>query len=664
MTKTRWGIIGPGSIAHNFADGLKEAPAGELIAIASRTAARRKAFGDDYGIAAHKRYDNYEAICADPDVDAIYVSTPHPWHAELAIMAMRAGKPVVCEKPAGMTGAEAITLVEVAAQENVFFMEAFMYRCHPQIARVLEIIASGEIGALQHVRVNFGFNAPFNPTSRAYDPMLGGGGILDVGCYPMSFARLIAGAAIGTHVDEPIAIKGVGRIGKSGVDEVAYGVLNFSSGFTAEIATAVAMNMENTALVIGDKGKIELLDPWVPGRNAGPSDASLNVTADGVERQETLKHPEHLFAFEAEVASRAIAAGKREADAPACTHADTIGNNIALDKWRHEVGYKVFTEQPKTNRILPGVLQPGLPNIPEHQIGDISVSSLIMGCDNRETIAEGAIVWDAYMAAGGHTFDTAFVYGAGRHEKVLGEWIKSRGVEKDITLISKGGHTPYCFPNSLAAELDISFDRMGVSYAPIYVMHRDNPNVPVGEFIDALNALKNDGKIGMFGGSNWSIDRFKAANDYAAQNGLEPLRILNNNLSLAVMENAIWPGCITSNSAKSLAYLRNTQTAHFSWSSQARGYFLRQELRDRLPKDIGPDHCFGSSDNQERRKRAETLAEKYGVEAHNIATAWVLAQSFPSLALIGPRSAGELASTLQSLQVTLKSEEIAWLNLE
>ncbi len=406
MTITRWGIIGPGSIAHNFADGLKEAPSGELIAIASRTAARRKEFGDDYGIAEGKRYDSYEAICADPDVDAIYISTPHPWHAELSIMAMRAGKPVVCEKPAGLTAAEVTAMVETAKQEGVFFMEAFMYRCHPQIARVLEIIKSGEIGTLKHVRVTFGFAGPKDPKSRLMDPALGGGGILDVGGYPVSFARLIAGASAGTHVAEPVEFKGTGTIGATGVDETAYAVMKFANGFTADIATAVQLQMDNIAVIMGDSGRIIVHDPWVPGRNAGPSDIKLTVIADGEERVEEHKHPEHLFAFEAELASRAIADGLTEAPAPACGHADSIGNNTVLDMWRHQVGYKVFTEIPATSRVLPGVLPKGLPQIPAQDVCGLPVSSLVMGCDNKNDIGAGAVVWDAYWEAGGRTFDT------------------------------------------------------------------------------------------------------------------------------------------------------------------------------------------------------------------------------------------------------------------
>ena len=661
----RWGIIGPGAIAHNYADGLAQSTAGKLVAIASRDAARRKAFGDHYAIAEARRHDSYAGLMADRDVDAIYIATPHPWHAELSIAALRAGKHVLCEKPAGMNAAEVVAVTEVAAQVGRFFMEAFMYRCHPQIARVLEIIAAGEIGVPQHIKTHFGFNAPYKPGSRLYELALGGGGILDVGGYPASLARLIAGAVAGQPFANPISVKGTGTLADTGVDAVAYGLLSFASGFIAEIAVALARAMDNRAVITGPKGTITIDDPWVPGRNAGPSTTQLHITVGKDTRTEVLGDARMLFAFEAEHVSKAIAAGLLQAPHPAPSHADSIGNNDTLDRWRAEVGYQTFAEIPASNRSLPGVM-PDLPPMPRLKLDGVAlpVSKLILGCDNRNTIAAGAIVWDAFLQAGGNTFDTGFVYGGGLHEKVLGEWIAARGVAKDVVVIAKGAHTPYCTPRAIGAQLDISLDRLGLAAVPIYIMHRDNPAVPVGEFIDALNALKSAGKIGIFGGSNWSPKRLAEANAYAAKTKQEPFRILNNNLSLAVMEKPVWAGCITSNTPETLAYLRQGGVTHLSWSSQARGYFLPESLRNRLPADTAPETCFGSPANAERRKRAETLASERGLSAHNIATAWVLNQSFASLALIGPRSPGEIASTLPGAALTLTEAEVLWLNLE
>ncbi len=299
---------------------------------------------------------------------------------------------------------------------------------------------------------------------------------------------------------------------------------------------------------------------------------------------------------------------------------------------------------------LPGVARP--------------VSQLIIGCDNKETMADGAPVWDAWLAAGGNAFDTAHIYGGGKLETALGQWIKARGIENEVIITAKGAHTPNCTPEAIGTQLTQSLDRLQISRAPIYIMHRDNPDVPVGEFVDALNREIKLGRINIYGGSNWSIARFEHARTYATAKGLQGPSILNNNLSLAVMEKPVWAGCATSNNADTLAYLRTNAITHFSWSSQARGYFLPAELRDRLPDDTRPETCFGSEANAERRRRAETLAAKHNVTANNIALAWVLQQSFPSFALVGPRSAEELASSLPALTVRLTPGDLTHLNLE
>lgn len=292
------------------------------------------------------------------------------------------------------------------------------------------------------------------------------------------------------------------------------------------------------------------------------------------------------------------------------------------------------------------------------------ISTLIVGCDNKNSLDEAQALWDAWWEAGGNAFDTAFVYGKGLHEQVLGQWLRQRGVGNEARVIVKGAHTPNCVPEAIAEQLEISLDRLGLSHAPVYIMHRDNLDVPVGEFVDALNALVDQGLIGALGGSNWSVERFFEAETYAKERGLRPLSILNNNLSLAVMEKPVWAGCITSNSPEMLAYLRDSGTTHLSWSSQARGYFIAASERTELPEDTAPDTCFASHGNEERRHRAETLAQERGVKTHNIATAWVLTQTFPSLALIGPRTIAEIETTLPALALNLTEAEIAWLNLE
>ena len=412
----------------------------------------------------------------------------------------------------------------------------------------------------------------------------------------------------------------------------------------------------------GEQGTIELPNPWVPGRNVGPSDCKIIING----RVEELRHKQQLFAFEAELASRSIADGLKAAPAPALTPIDSIGNAIVLERWLKEVGYVAYAETAPSLRRLTRTIPANLPRIAKAKIDGLAlpVSKLVIGCDNRDDVASGAIMWDAWLEAGGNAFDTGFVYGGGNHEKVLGQWISNRKVEKEIVVVAKGAHTPYCTPRAIAAQLEISLNRLSIDHAPIYIMHRDNPAVPVGEFVDALNALQKAGRIGIYGGSNWSVARFQEARAYAKAKGLNGPTLLNNNLSLAVMVKPVWDGCVTSNTADTLGYLRQNKITHLSWSSQARGYFLPEELRNRLPADTAPETCFGGTDNAERRKRAEELARKYNVSAHNIATAWVLAQNFPSFALVGPRSPGEIASTLPGLGIALTVGEVNWLNLE
>lgn len=292
----------------------------------------------------------------------------------------------------------------------------------------------------------------------------------------------------------------------------------------------------------------------------------------------------------------------------------------------------------------------------------LPISRIIIGCDNKDTYNDGAPVWDHWIDMGGNAFDTAFVYGGGKHEAALGQWIKRHNMANRITVIVKGAHTPECTPEAIGRQLTQSLGRLNLDRAPIYIMHRDNPDVPAGEFVAALNALHDKGLIGIFGGSNWSTHRIEEARQHAMQNALKPLSILNNNLSLATMEKPVWPGCISSRNPETLDYLKANTMAHVSWSSQARGYFLPEELRNRLPEDTRPETCFGSTANAARRNRAEELAKKRGVSANNIALAWVLAQPFPSFALVGPRNVEEINSTLPACGVVLTPEDVRWLD--
>ena len=309
---------------------------------------------------------------------------------------------------------------------------------------------------------------------------------------------------------------------------------------------------------------------------------------------------------------------------------------------------------------------------------DKKISKLIMGNDNQTEFDSAAKLWDHWISVGGNAFDNAHVYGKGSMETLMGEWQEKRKIREDIVLIAKGAHTPNCDPESIASQLTESLDRLKTDFADIYIMHRDNLEVPVSEFMDALNQEMTKGRIKIFGGSNWTLERFKEANEWAEKNNMQPMSILNNNLALSKMIKPLWAGCISSNDDDILEYLKNTQTAHLSWSSQGRGYFLPPEIcqaiEDKITKEesswrqpgensSGPISCYDSEDNRERRKRAIELAKELNVTAQNIAGAWPLHQPFPSLALIGPRKIEEINTSLPSLDIQLTKDKINWLNL-
>ncbi len=342
MEKIKWGIIGPGNIANNFADGLTNSYSGQLVSIASKSEDRRKNFGDKYDIHSDFRFDSYEDIINSEHIDAIYISTPHNLHAEWTIKAAGKGKHVLCEKPGAVNLNEGKKIIEAVKEAGVFYMEGFMYRCHPQIPKLLEIIKNKTIGKIESIETSFGYDTGKTiPESRIFNKELTGGAILDVGLYPISFSRLISGVATGEKFLEPNFINAQGRIGDTGVDEVAHANLEFKNGIKAKVSTAIRESMKNNAIILGSEGTIELPDPWMPGRNGGPYHAKIIINKNGQEEVIELKGPEHLFFFEAELASQCIAKEKIQPPHPAMTWEDTLGNLKALDTWRDIIDYKL-----------------------------------------------------------------------------------------------------------------------------------------------------------------------------------------------------------------------------------------------------------------------------------------------------------------------------------
>jgi predicted dehydrogenase/aryl-alcohol dehydrogenase-like predicted oxidoreductase len=625
-------------------------------------------FGNEFDIP--RRHGSYEALLADPGVEAVYISTPHPQHAEWAIKAAEAGKHILVEKPIAVNQHDAIAMIEAANAAKVFFMEAYMYRCHPQTARLVELIREKAIGNVSVIQATFSFNAGFNPSSRLWANDLAGGGIMDVGGYTVSVSRLVAGAALGMPFANPIAVTGAGNLHpETGVDMWAVGTLKFAGGIVATIATGLGVNQENVVRIFGSEGNIVLPNPYVANRE-GAMPGRIVVNRKGEPPREiAIESTVTSFSHEADVCGRAIRAGRREAEAPAMSWADTIGNIRTQDAWRAAIGLTYNFEKPDglksvtvANRSL--AVRAARP-IPKAAIEglDKPVARLVMGVDNQDTMPHASVVFDDYFERGGNAFDTAWIYGEHR-SRLLGCWIKARGIRDQVVVIAKGAHTPQCNPDALSAQLKQQLEWLGTDHADIYLMHRDNPDIPVGEFVDVLNLHLREGRIKAFGGSNWTVERVKKANAYAKRKGLRGFTVLSNNLALAEMVKAPWAGCLHCHDAADRAWLKKTQMALLPWSSQARGFFVPERAHPERKDDRSLVECWYSDDNFKRQARAIEVAKTYGVEPIVVALAWVLCQPFPTFPLIGPRTVQETRSSLAALDLQLTKKEMKYLNLE
>jgi predicted dehydrogenase/aryl-alcohol dehydrogenase-like predicted oxidoreductase len=658
-----WGIIGTGRIAKIFARSLKNSKTGSLIAVGSRFQESADKFGQEFKLT--RRYGCYEELLSDRDVQAVYIATPHSFHAEWAIKSAKAGKHILCEKPIGINHPEAMAIIEAAYENDVFLMEALAYRCHSQTAKLIELIKRKIIGKVKVIQATFSFCAEFDSQSRLFNNNLGGGGILDVGCYCTSIARLIAGIANGKNFEEPIEVKGIGYIGeKSRVDEYAVASLKFPGGIIAEISAGVTVDQENVVRIFGEEGSITVLNPWNPSCNGGLTKILINK--EGEVQEIGIETKEWLYAIEADTVAKNIEA--RQAPSPAMTWEDTLGNMKTLDLWRSSFGFVYDSEKPKA-RILPASKRPlAVRNNSKMKYGQIpgigkSVSRLVMGVDNQEIITHASVMFDDFFERGGNCFDTAWIYGQGSCEKLLGQWIKNRKIREKVVILGKGAHTPFCNPKDLTKQLIESLKRLQTDYLDIYLLHRDNFEIPVAEFIDVLNTHKKAGLIRAFGGSNWSLKRVEEANQYARSKGLTEFSVISNNFSLAQMVQPLWKGCVSSSDKLSRDWFTQTQFVLMAWSSQARGFFTGRAHPDNL-FDEELVRCWYSADNFERLNRVNEMARKLNCSPINIALAYVLCQPFPTFALIGPRILSETRTSFLGLDIELTSSDIRWLNLE
>lgn len=294
-TPVRWGIVGTGWIAEAFAHALTLIPDAEMVAVGSRAQASADAFGDKFAIP--NRYPTYQGVADDPTVDMVYVSTVHPLHHANTLMCLNAGKPVLCEKPFTLNATELAALIQLAQAKRLFLMEAMWTRYLPAIVKVRELLADGVIGDPLMLQADFGFQPDYNPQGRLFNPELGGGALLDIGIYPVSFAFMVFGPP--NHISSEVVI------GRTGVDEQEGIIFRYQGGQLAVLAASLRANTPCTATIIGTQGRIHVHPRF------WQSEKISVYTADG-ETTYDLPFDGSGYRYQAEEAMRCFRTGQLE----------------------------------------------------------------------------------------------------------------------------------------------------------------------------------------------------------------------------------------------------------------------------------------------------------------------------------------------------------------
>lgn len=313
-----WGILGAGRIAGRFAAEAKLVPGARLVAVGARSAERAAEFARQNGV--ERSYGSYADLVADPDVDAVYVATLHPQHCEHTLLALDAGKAVLCEKPFAVNAGQARQMIERARARRLFLMEAMWTRFNPITVQVRQWLGEGLIGEPRLATIDFGFRAAWDPASRILNPTLAGGALLDVGVYVLAYASMIFG--------RPAQIRAAGHIGETGVDEQTAMVLKYDGGQLASLTCAVRTATPQAARIDGTAGSIEVPAFWraTTARLIRPDRPPLEATGD------------HGFRYEIAEVMTCLAAGRTES--PAMPLDETLAIAETMDEIRRQIGLR------------------------------------------------------------------------------------------------------------------------------------------------------------------------------------------------------------------------------------------------------------------------------------------------------------------------------------
>lgn len=321
---TRWGILATGKIARDFAANLHRTPGAVIAAVGSRSQGSAAAFVRDLGDEATHVHASYDALVADPDVDVVYIASPHSHHLEHARLAFSAGKPVLCEKPLTLTRADGEALF--AAADGLFSMEAMWMACHPLVRDLRVRLAAGEFGTPHQVHADLGFVVPADASARMWDARLGAGALLDMGIYPLTFARLMLGPYAGAEA--------VGVLGEGGIDLDVAIAARHESGAVSALTTSMTSTTPRTATVATDEGLLEL-----PRDFHHPAYAVWTPT-DGEPRR--IEPPTEVYGTglgnEAAHVQECLSEGL--AESPLVPHAQTLELLGVMDDLRRQLGVR------------------------------------------------------------------------------------------------------------------------------------------------------------------------------------------------------------------------------------------------------------------------------------------------------------------------------------
>jgi len=322
MKNYRWGIIGPGKIAQKFAVALTLAGSAQLEAIASRDGNRAREFAEKFN--APRYFDSYEALVKDPDIDAIYVATPHAFHCEQTILALTHGKPVLCEKPMALTQREVGKMVQAARDNKVFLMEAMWTRFLPHMQKILQLVYEGHLGTIRYVRADFGFAGPYHPDNRLFNLALGGGALLDIGVYPLFLCLAILGA--------PQNILATGQLAVTGADESSHALLQYDTGATAVLSSTFAAQTSISAEIAGTEGLIEIPAAWYKNDR-------FTLRRPGVE-PETFQLEPMVNGFEYQIRELMQCVDKGLIESPSMSHDFSLLLSRTMDEIRRQTGVR------------------------------------------------------------------------------------------------------------------------------------------------------------------------------------------------------------------------------------------------------------------------------------------------------------------------------------